>query len=161
MNGIASPFLDLVEKQQTTNLLLDNWFLQQGLKNKISDGKEGASLVIPASSQSSFAPMDIPFTLNESARNIIVRVQGASGTPDYILILPDGTEVTPTNAESLGYLATTYEEDNKAFYILQNTPVRRFGKAEEIADWAIYLASNEADYITGQNININGGLVMV
>ena len=83
----------------------------------ISDGKEGESLVIPASSQSSFAPMDIPFTLNESARNIIVRVQGTSGTPDYILILPDGTEVTPTNAESLGYLATTYEEDNKAFYI--------------------------------------------
>ncbi|WP_327018962.1 choice-of-anchor D domain-containing protein [Croceibacter atlanticus] len=92
----------------------------------ISDGKEGASLVIPASSQSSFAPMDIPFTLNESARNIIVRVQGTSGTPDYILILPDGTEVTPTNVESLGYLATTYEEDNKAFYILQNTPVGEY-----------------------------------
>lgn len=68
------------------------------------------------------------------------------------------------NCISPGYVVTAMTDkisDAAKENILQNTPVRRFGKAEEIADWAIYLASNEADYITGQNININGGLVMV
>ena len=68
------------------------------------------------------------------------------------------------NCISPGYVVTAMTDkisDVAKENILQNTPVGRFGKAEEIADWAIYLASNEADYITGQNININGGLVMV
>ncbi|MEC8877230.1 MAG: 3-oxoacyl-[acyl-carrier-protein] reductase [Pseudomonadota bacterium] len=68
------------------------------------------------------------------------------------------------NCISPGYVVTAMTDkisDAAKENILQNTPVKRFGKAEEIADWAIYLASNEADYITGQNININGGLVMV
>ena len=68
------------------------------------------------------------------------------------------------NCISPGYVVTAMTDkisDAAKENILQNTPVGRFGKAEEIADWAIYLASNEADYITGQNININGGLVMV
>ena len=68
------------------------------------------------------------------------------------------------NCISPGYVVTAMTDkisDAAKENILQNTPVRRFGKAEEIADWAIYLASNEADYITGQNINVNGGLAMV
>ena len=68
------------------------------------------------------------------------------------------------NCISPGYVVTAMTDkisDVAKENILQNTPVGRFGKAEEIADWAIYLASNEADYITGQNINFKGGLVMV
>ena len=68
------------------------------------------------------------------------------------------------NCISPGYVVTAMTDkisDVAKENILQNIPVGRFGKAEEIADWAIYLASNEADYITGQNININGGLAMV
>ena len=68
------------------------------------------------------------------------------------------------NCISPGYVVTAMTDkisDAAKENILQNTPVGRFGKAEEIADWAIYLASNEADYITGQNINVNGGLAMV
>ena len=68
------------------------------------------------------------------------------------------------NCISPGYVVTAMTDkisDVAKENILQNTPVGRFGKAEEIADWAIYLASNEADYITGQNINVNGGLAMV
>ena len=92
----------------------------------LSYNMEGQSLVIPASGHNSFAPTNIPFTLDESYRNIIVRVQGTTGMPAYTLILPDNTEITPANAESFGYLATTYEVDNKAFYILQNTPVGEY-----------------------------------
>ena len=41
--------------------------------------------------------------------------------------------------------------------ILPEIPVRRLGKPEEVAGLIIYLCSNEAAFITGANISINGG----
>ncbi|MGA8399001.1 MAG: 3-oxoacyl-ACP reductase FabG, partial [Stellaceae bacterium] len=40
-------------------------------------------------------------------------------------------------------------------------PMERFGTAEEVAAAAIYLASAEAAYVTGQTLHVNGGMVMV
>ena len=40
-------------------------------------------------------------------------------------------------------------------------PAQRFGTPEEIAAGVVYLASNEAGYITGQTLHINGGMAMV
>jgi len=37
------------------------------------------------------------------------------------------------------------------------TPLRRQGQAKEIADLVAYLAGNESAFITGTNIDINGG----
>ena len=36
----------------------------------------------------------------------------------------------------------------------------RFGKPEEVAELALFLSSEKSDYITGQVINIDGGMVM-
>jgi acetoacetyl-CoA reductase len=41
--------------------------------------------------------------------------------------------------------------------ILQQIPVNRLGKPEEIAGLVAYLASDEAAFVTGANISINGG----
>jgi len=41
--------------------------------------------------------------------------------------------------------------------ILQSIPLRRFGKVEEIAEVALFLASPKSAYITGEDIDINGG----
>tara|TARA_Y100000588_G_scaffold356882_1_gene413597 strand:- start:1591 stop:2337 length:747 start_codon:yes stop_codon:yes gene_type:complete len=40
-------------------------------------------------------------------------------------------------------------------------PAGRFGAAEDIAAGAVYLASDEASYITGQTLHINGGMAMI
>jgi 3-oxoacyl-[acyl-carrier protein] reductase len=40
-------------------------------------------------------------------------------------------------------------------------PQQRFGSPEEVAAAVVYLASNEAGYITGQTLHINGGMAMV
>jgi len=42
--------------------------------------------------------------------------------------------------------------------LLKQIPLGRFGKPEEVAKLAVFLASEDASYITGQTININGGL---
>ena len=41
--------------------------------------------------------------------------------------------------------------------ILPQIPVGRLGKPEEIASLVAYLASDEAAFVTGANISINGG----
>ena len=43
---------------------------------------------------------------------------------------------------------------------LAQTPLRRFGTPEEVAAAVAFLASDEAAYITGANLHVNGGLVM-
>ena len=45
--------------------------------------------------------------------------------------------------------------------LLQRIPVGRFGSPEDIAAAVVYLASNEAGYITGQTLHANGGMAMI
>ncbi|MAY31442.1 MAG: short-chain dehydrogenase, partial [Rhodovulum sp.] len=43
--------------------------------------------------------------------------------------------------------------------IVADTPLRRFGEPEEVAALALLLASDDAPYITGSELNIDGGLL--
>jgi 3-oxoacyl-[acyl-carrier protein] reductase len=45
--------------------------------------------------------------------------------------------------------------------ILARVPAARLGTPEDVAAAAVYLASNEAAYVTGQTIHVNGGMAMV
>lgn len=45
--------------------------------------------------------------------------------------------------------------------ILAKIPLHRLGKAQEVADVVIFLASDKASYITGETINVNGGMHMI
>jgi meso-butanediol dehydrogenase/(S,S)-butanediol dehydrogenase/diacetyl reductase len=43
---------------------------------------------------------------------------------------------------------------------VQNIPMKRAGKGHDVAGLVAFLASNDASYITGQTINVDGGLIM-
>ena len=45
--------------------------------------------------------------------------------------------------------------------ILAKVPAGRLGSPDDIAAAAVYLASNEAAYVTGQTIHVNGGMAMI
>ncbi|WP_459209543.1 3-oxoacyl-ACP reductase FabG [Aquimarina rhabdastrellae] len=62
------------------------------------------------------------------------------------------------NAVAPGFIKTdmTAEMDEKE--LKRMIPVNRFGEAEEVADLVAFLASKKASYITGEVININGGI---
>lgn len=44
--------------------------------------------------------------------------------------------------------------------IISNVPLKRMGTPKEVASGVLFLASDEASYITGQTLHINGGLLM-
>ena len=50
--------------------------------------------------------------------------------------------------------------DKQKEILLQNIPLQRLGKPEDVARVVAFLCSSEADYITGQVINVDGGMVM-
>jgi 3-oxoacyl-[acyl-carrier protein] reductase len=45
--------------------------------------------------------------------------------------------------------------------ILRAVPVGRLGTPQEIASSVVYLASDEAAYVTGQTLHVNGGMAMI
>jgi 3-oxoacyl-[acyl-carrier protein] reductase len=51
--------------------------------------------------------------------------------------------------------------DKQREAILATVPAGRLGKAEEIAAAVAYLASEEAAYVTGQTLHVNGGMAMI
>jgi 3-oxoacyl-[acyl-carrier protein] reductase len=68
------------------------------------------------------------------------------------------------NVVAPGFIATdmteTLTEDQKAL-ILAQVPAGRLGEPIEIANAVAFLASDEASYITGETLHVNGGMYMV
>lgn len=62
-----------------------------------------------------------------------------------------------------GWIETAFAQDADAPFrreVAESTPLRRWGTPADVAGAALYLASPAAAFITGQAINVNGGLVM-
>lgn len=62
------------------------------------------------------------------------------------------------NAVAPGFIATDMTSDLNEAELAKMIPAGRFGKPEEVAALVAFLASDDAAYITGQAISINGGL---
>ncbi|WP_140937234.1 3-oxoacyl-ACP reductase FabG [Sphingobacterium lumbrici] len=62
------------------------------------------------------------------------------------------------NAVAPGFIRTDMTADMDEKELVKMIPANRFGEAEEVADLVSFLASKKSSYITGEVININGGI---
>ena len=67
------------------------------------------------------------------------------------------------NCIAPGFIATAMTEklkDKQREAILAKVPAGKLGTGADVAAAAVYLASEEAAYVTGQTIHVNGGMAM-
>ncbi len=75
-----------------------------------------------------------------------------------------GNRGITANCIAPGFIKTAMTEvlkEDLVVKILENIPANRFGNPEDIAAAALYLASNEGGYVTGQTLHVNGGMAML
>ena len=68
------------------------------------------------------------------------------------------------NAVAPGFIATPMTDvlnDKQKEMILGRVPAGKLGTPEDIAAAVLYLASDEANYVTGQTLHVNGGMAMI
>jgi len=73
-----------------------------------------------------------------------------------------GSRGVTCNAVAPGFIQTkmtdSLTDEVKAQYLAQ-IPLNKFGTAQDVADTVLFLASKKANYITGQVISVNGGMI--
>jgi len=104
----------------------------------------------------------VGFTGNAGQGNYAAAKAGMVGMTKSLAAELASRNVT-ANCIAPGMIATPMtdalnEAQRKA--ILDSIPAKRLGTSEEIAAAAVYLASDEAAYVTGTTIHVNGGMAM-
>lgn len=74
-----------------------------------------------------------------------------------------GSRNITSNVVAPGFIETdmtTFLNDEEKIEVSKNIPMKRFGNVDDVAKCILFLASDEANYITGQSISVDGGLFM-
>lgn len=105
----------------------------------------------------------------------VVGVCGNPGQANYVAAKAGVIGLTKTTAKELatrhitvnavapGFISTDMTDkldDNVQTEMLKQIPLARFGAPEDISNVVVFLASEGAGYITGQTIQVDGGMVM-
>ena len=91
-------------------------------------------------------------------KGVVTRVSPGISAPAEARVLDlQGCVVAPGVIDT-DMMASFTAEDKAA--LAEETPVGRLGTAEEVAKLLLYLAGEDAGYITGQVFGVNGGLVI-
>src|SRR5690625_1108566 len=105
----------------------------------------------------------------------IVGVAGNPGQANYVAAKAGVIGLTKTTAKELasrnilvnavapGFITTDMTDaltDEQKEAMLEMIPLARFGEPEDVAKVVRFLASEDAAYLTGQTIHIDGGMVM-
>ena len=104
----------------------------------------------------------VAHTGNKGQANYVASKSGIIGLTKSVAkeLAPKNITV---NAIAPGYIETdmtqNLNESNKE-QLLNSIPLNRLGKPDDIASMVCFLLSDQAQYITGQTINVDGGMVM-
>lgn len=102
-------------------------------------------------------------TGNAGQANYAASKAGLGGMVKAIAAEVAAREVT-ANCVAPGFIETAMTDalpDRRREALLRTIPAGRFGEGRDIASACVYLASEEARYVTGQTLHVNGGMAMV
>ena len=102
-------------------------------------------------------------TGNPGQANYAAAKAGMVGLSKSLAFEVAGRGVT-VNVVAPGFIATAMTDglgDSRKEAILKQVPAGRMGEASEVAAAVLYLASQEAGYVTGATLHVNGGMAML
>jgi 3-oxoacyl-[acyl-carrier protein] reductase len=104
----------------------------------------------------------VAFTGNPGQANYVASKAALVGMTKSLALEVASRNIT-VNCIAPGFIKTPMTEslnEDQQDKLMQKIPIQRFGMPEDIAAASVYLSSNEASYITGTTIHVNGGLAM-
>ncbi len=146
----------LSEWQKIMDVNLTGPFLcsQAAAKQMMAQGGGGRIINISSVHEDLPMPTNAPYCAAKGGLRMLMRTIAVELAPHRITVnnIGPGATFTPIDKE--------VEEDPKLnAQILAGIPLGRWGKPEEVAQLAIYLASDAAAYITGSTYFIDGGML--
>jgi 3-oxoacyl-[acyl-carrier protein] reductase len=106
----------------------------------------------------------------------VVAITGNAGQSNYVAAKAGLTGMTKALAQEVatrnitincvapGFIATAMTDalnEKQRATILDRVPAKRLGATADVAAAVVFLASDEAGYVTGQTIHVNGGMAMI
>jgi glucose 1-dehydrogenase len=152
------PFLDTpleVWNRTIAVNLTGTWLgCQEAARQMVSQG--GAGRIINVSSVHEALPMptNAPYCAAKGGLRMLTRTIAVELASHNITVnnIAPGAVDTPMDAP-------LKEDASKMQKLLSEIPLRRMGKPEEVASLAVYLASDDAAYVTGSTYVIDGGMM--
>ena len=145
----ADQWNNVIQANLSSNFTIIKALLPNMIKNK-SGNNIGVSSVVATSG-------------NPGQSNYVAAKSGMIGLYKSIALEVASRNIN-VNIVSPGFIISPMTDklnDKQKNVILEKIPMKRFGDPNEIAELVYFLSSKESKYITGQNIHINGGMLMV
>ena len=117
--------------------------------------RDGGRIINISSGVTWFATPQIVYSMTKGALNVLGRSLANTLGERGITVNTVSPGVTDTDMNSW-----LHDSDDAATGWTDITALDRIGKADEIADAAVFFATNDSRWVTGQNLDVNGGLYL-
>ena len=151
------PFWDVAEKDYDLVLnvnLKGPFFITQAFVKHRMQAKSGGKVINISSVHEELPfPRFASYCASKGGLKMLTRNLGIELASLGITVnaIAPGAIETPINKELM-------EDKPRLNALLENIPLRRLGKPEDVAAVAVFLASSDADYVTGSTYFVDGGL---
>lgn len=151
------PFLDITDdewnKVLSVNLYGSFVVSQVAARQMVKQGQGGKLIFISSIHEDVPFPQFAPYCASKGGERMLMRNLALELAPHKINVnnIAPGAIATPINQKVLD----NPEELKKA---IEPIPLARFGKPEEVAALALFLAGSESEYVTGSTYYVDGGL---
>lgn len=155
---IHSPFVDVTEEQFDRVISVDLkgafFCAQAAAREMIKRKTPGRIINISSVHEDLPMPQNVPYCCAKGGMRMLMRTICLELAPYNITVnnIGPGAIHTPIDRD-------VEADPEKMAALLREIPLRRMGQPEEVAELALYLASDAAAYVTGSTYFIDGGLM--
>lgn len=152
----AADFLDLQEEDfdRVIRINLKSMFLcGQAVARHMVKQQSGSIINMSSVNAELAIPNQVPYVVSKGGINQLTKVMALNLAPYGVRVNGIGPGTILTELAKKAVLASPEAKHT----ILSRTPLGRCGEPEEVASIAAFLASDEASYMTGQTMYVDGG----